>query len=344
MEEIMKKFLVIALIIAMALVMVAGCSNQAAQEDEPATPATSESSDSSESASAADEPEETAAPEEYRFTLVSPLVGHPYWVTVEDGMKAANEQFGVDTQYVGPTEINIDEQIKYFETAIASKVDGIITMALDPEAFTPVIDKAVDAGIPVVLIDTDAPDSKRNFYAGTSNFAAGQAAGESLIEATGGKAQIGIITGAINAANLNERIDGFNEAIKEYPDMKVLAVEPSDTDLLKATEKAQTLLQTYPEMNAMFGVSATDVQGAAKVVEEQNKIGEITLVGFDDMDDTIQYIKDGVVYSTIVQKPFEMGRLGVELLVQIKEGNAPSEPVIDTGVTIVTKDNIDSYQ
>ncbi|MEG2951217.1 MAG: sugar-binding protein, partial [Clostridia bacterium] len=233
--------------------------------------------------------EENKAAEPYRFTLVSPLVGHPYWVSVEDGMKAGNEQYGVDTQYVGPTEIDIYSQINYMETAIASKVDGIITMALDPTAFEPVIKKAVDAGIPVVLIDTDAPNSVRNYYAGTSNFAAGKAAGDAMVKATEGKAKIGIITGAINAANLNERIDGFKEAIKEYPEMEILAIEPSDTDLLKATEKTQSLLQTYPDMNAIFGVSATDVQGAAKVVVEQNKVGQIKLVGFDDMDDTIKY-------------------------------------------------------
>ena len=280
----------------------------------------------------------------YRFTLVSPLVGHPYWVEVEDGMKAANAQYGVDTQYVGPTFISIDEQIKEIETAIASNVDGIITMALDPAAFTPFINRAVAAGIPVVLIDTDAPNSNRNYYAGTSNYTAGFEAGKAMIEATGGKASIGIITGAINAANLIERMDGFKTAIADYPDMKILAVEPSDTDLLKATEKAQTLLQTYPELDAFFGVSASDVQGAAKVVVEQKRAGEITCVGFDDMDDTIQYIKDGVIYATIVQKPFEMGRLGVELLYQIKEGGAPSEQIIDTGVTIVTAGNVNNYK
>lgn len=327
----MKKLVSILIVISLVCICMVGCAPAGGASASETPAAGSQVADGGTSA------------EEYRFTLVSPLVGNPYWVTVEDGMKAGNEQYGVDTQYVGPTEINIDEQIKYIETAIASKVDGIITMALDPEAFTPVIDKAVDAGIPVVLIDTDAPDSKRDYYAGTSNFAAGQAAGESMIEATGGNAKIGIITGAINAANLNERIDGFKDAIKDEPGMEILAIEPSDTDLLKATEKAQTLLQTYPEMNAIFGVSSTDIQGAAKVAQEQNKIGEITLVGFDDLEDTLKYIQDGTVYSTVAQKPFEMGRLGVELLMQIKEGTAPEEKVIDTGVTVITKDNVDSY-
>lgn len=337
----MKRFFSGLAAITFVASLLAGCG----------APASSGASGSSDTPTAPEAPAaspeasaESAAKEPYRFTLVSPLVGHPYWVTVEDGMKEGNKQYSVDTQYVGPTEINIDEQIKAIETAIASKVDGIITMALDPTAFAPVINKAEEAGIPVVLIDTDAPESKRSYYAGTSNFAAGQAAGKAMIEATGGKANIGIITGAINAANLNERIDGFKDAIKDQPDMKLLAVEPSDTDLLKATEKAQSLLQTYPEMNAMFGVSATDVQGAAKVVVEQNKVGQIQLVGFDDMDDTIQYIRDGVIYATTVQRPFEMGRLGVELLVQIKEGKAPAEKIIDTGVVMVNKENVDAYQ
>jgi len=231
----MKKLFALLLAVAM-FVFAAACASQS----DPSAPA--------EGSSTAGSGESDSEAKVYRFTLVSPLVGHPYWVTVEDGMKAGNEQFGVDTQYVGPTEINIDEQIKDIETAIASKVDGIITMALDPTAFTPVINKAVAAGIPVVLIDTDAPDSDRNFYAGTSNYAAGFEAGKAMIDATGGNANIGIITGAINAANLIERIDGFTDAIKDQPNMQILAVEPSDTDLLKATEKAQSLLQTYQNL------------------------------------------------------------------------------------------------
>ncbi len=332
----MKKMLSLLLAIVMVFAMGA-CAAQ------PATEAPAEKEPAAETPEAEAPEAEAESEEPLQFAFVSPLVGHPYWVTVEDGVKAGSEAYGVDTMYAGPTEINIDEQIKSIETAIASKVDGILTMALDPAAFGPVIQKAADAGIPVVTIDTDAPESPRSYYAGTSQFSAGQEAGKAMIAATGGQANIGIITGAINAANLNERIDGFMDAIKDEAGMKVLVTEPSDTDLLKATEKAQSMLQTYPEMNAIFGVSATDVQGAAKVVIERDLVGEIALVGFDDMEDTLTYIKDDVVYGTIVQKPYEMGRIGIELLYQINEGTAPEETVIDTGVTTVTKDNVDNY-
>ena len=283
------------------------------------------------------------ANEELNFTLVSPLVGHPYWVQVEDGMLAANAQFGVNTLYVGPTALSVSEQISAIETAIAAQVDGIITMALDPVAFTPVINRAIEAGIPVVLIDSDAPDSNRNFYAGTSNFAAGYEAGLAMIEATGGTANIGIITGAIHAPNLIERIDGFQAAIAGHPGMVVLAVEPSDSDLLLATQRAEALLLTFPELDAFFGVSAPDAQGAAMVVVEQNLAGDIAIVGFDDMEETLDFIRDGVIFGTVVQRPFMMGFLGVELLYQIHAGTAPDNPIIDTGVVVVTIDNVDNY-
>lgn len=338
----MKKLLSIALVIMIIASLLAGCGTQSQQPAASGTDKAQEPAKTQEPAKA-QEPAKDAK-KSLRFTLVSPLVGHPYWVTVEDGMKAANKEFGVNTEYVGPTQISVDEQIKAMETAIAAKVDGIITMALNPEAFQPVIDKAVDAGIPVVLIDTDAPKSKRNVYAGTSNKQAGVEAGKAMIKATGGKAAIGIITGAIDAANLNERIDGFKEAIKDQPNMKIVATEPSDSDLLKGTEKAQRMLKAHPDINAFFGVSATDVDAAAKIVEEQKLTGKIKLVGFDDLAETVDYIKKGVVDATIVQKPYQMGYLGVKLLKEIKEGKNPEQKIIDTGVTVVSKDNADTYK
>lgn len=333
----MKKILSLILLVTFVFTLLVGCGATPAE-----TPKAAEPAKTAESAKAAEPAKADAKP--LRFTLVSPLVGHPYWVMVEDGMKAANKEFKVDTQYVGPTEISVDEQIKFIETAIASKVDGIITMALNPEAFTPVLDKAVAAGIPVILIDTDAPKSKRNVYAGTSNKQAGMEAGKAMIKATNGKAVIGIITGAIDAANLNDRIDGFKEAIKDQPGMKIVATEPSNSDLLKATEKAQSMLKAHIDINAFFGVSATDVVGAAKIVEEQKLTGKVALIGFDDMPETLDYIKKGVVYGAAVQKPFQMGYLGVKLLKDIKDGKAPTNSIIDTGVTIVTKDNLDTYK
>ncbi len=280
-----------------------------------------------------------------RIAFVSPFIGHPYWVTVSDGVKKASAEIGANTTETGPIgEVNIDVQIQAIETAIASKVDGILTMALNPTAFTPVINKAADAGIPVVLIDTDAPNSKRHVYLGTSNRDAGFAAGQAMVKATGGKATIGIVTGAIDADNLNLRIDGFKDAIKGQAGMKIVDLQAGNSDLLLATEKAQAMLQAHPDITAMYGTSAETAIAIGKIVQEKGLAGKVTIIGFDDLDQTLDLIRKGVVYGTAVQKNYMMGYQGIKTIADIKAGAMPSKGIIDTGVTIVTKENVDTYK
>ncbi len=284
------------------------------------------------------------AEKKLRVAFVSPIIGHPYWVDVADGVEAASKEFNVSYTETGPIgELNIDKQISAIETAIVSKVDGIVTMALNPEAFKPVIDRAEAEGIPVVLIDTDAPESSRSAYAGTSNWDAGYSAGEAMVKGTNGKANIGIVTGAIDADNLNLRIAGFREAIAGYPDMKIIDIQAGNSDLLQATEKTQSMLSANPDLNALFGVSAECAIAQGKIVEERGLKGKITIVGFDDLDETLDYIRAGTVYATAVQKPFMMGYLGVKIAHDLAKGGVLESDIIDTGVTIVTKENVDSY-
>jgi len=279
-----------------------------------------------------------------RIAFVSPFIGHPYWVTVTEGVADASKEFNIDFTETGPIgEVNIDTQISAIETAIASKVDGILTMALNPEAFTPVINRAEAAGIPVVLIDTDAPKSNRHAYAGTSNFEAGYSAGKALVEATGGSGKVGIITGAIDAANLNQRIDGFKKAIGEDSSLEVIDIQDSNSDILIQTEKAQSMLQANPDLTAFFGTDATSAIAAAKIVDEKGLADKISIVGFDDMAETLDYIRKGIIDATTVQRIYMMGYMGIEILKEINDGNLPAEQINDTGVVIVTSENVDSY-
>jgi len=315
----LKKLLPICLVLIAITFMIAGCETQPEWH--------------------ADDLQQTL-----RFTLVSPLVGHPYWNDVEDGMKTANKEFEVNTEFVGPTQIDYQKQIEYIEAAIAAKVDGIITSALNPDVFQPIIDKAVDVGIPVVLIDSDAPKSKRVAYVGTINTIGGFEAGKAMIETTGGKADIGILMGAADAANMIERVAGFRDAIKNYPEMKIVAVESTDSNSLIANEKAQKMLEDHPEIDALFGASGTDILDITRICKEKGLNNKVKIVSYDDVDETIDLIKKGVVYATVAQNPYKMGYLGVKLLKEIKEGKTPDTQIIDTGVTVVTKENVHSYK
>lgn len=302
------------------------------------------------SASSSAGSEKTADLSDLEFYMVDPLVGNPYWDNVYQGAAEAAEYYGVTVTRVGPTAIDYDEQISYMETAIADGCNGIFTAALAPDTFAPVIQKAIDADIPVVLIDSDAENTERTLYAGTSNYAAGYTAGEAMAEALGGKGQVAVMVGAIDAQNMIDREAGFRDAIAQYPDMEVVTTEASDTDYTIGVSKASATLLTYPELAGFYGASATDGAAIATALQENGKSqGDVTVIAMDDNPDTMQFIEDGWIYGTTVQNTYAMGWYGVMYLYQINKGELPMEKqegkdVIDTGVVLVTKENADTYQ
>ncbi|KPC97214.1 Autoinducer 2-binding protein LsrB precursor [Geobacillus sp. BCO2] len=138
------------------------------------------------------------ANEAYHFVLVPEELDNDYWRLVEKGAKAAAKELGVDLEYIGPRQANIDEHLRILKKAAAAKVDGIITQGLTKADFVPVIDEIADKGIPVVTVDTDAPTSRRAAYVGTDNYYAGFIAGRALVEDTRGAVNVAIITGSFD--------------------------------------------------------------------------------------------------------------------------------------------------
>lgn len=337
-----KKFL--ALLISVSMVMaLGGCGNNSAET----TPAPAEGAETEETESGADEkneePENAGEGEAYKISFICPNIGLSYWTDVKEGLDSAAADFGVTLDFVGPSKIDTQQQIQMMEAAIANKADGIIVASLDANAFIPVINRAVEEGIPVICLDADSPDSKRSSFIGTENTVAGETLGNALIEAMNGEANVGIITGALDSENVNQRVDGINNAFEGNDKMNILAVEAANTDLGQATQKAQSMLQTYPEMNAMLGTTSNDMIGAAQAIKEQGRTGEILLIGFDDLDQTLDLIRNGEIYGTIAQRPVNGGYLSVQYMVDLLNGKEIPERV-DTGCVLVTKDNVDTYK
>ena len=284
-----------------------------------------------------------AAPQKPHFVFITPLMANPYWDVVEKGWNDGAAKMGAEVDYIGPTALSLDDMIKYMETAIAQKVDGIATMALNAEAMKKPIADAKAAGIPVVLVDTDSPDSQRDAYAGTSNQAAGQSAGEFLAKITHGKATIAILTGRLDQPNLVARVDGFKAAIAKYPGMKVVDMQPDDSDLQKGIQAAEAMLLANPGITAMFGSEGFGAPALGKVVKEADKAGKIHIVGFDDLPESVDYIKAGVVDGVVVQKQYVMGYRAVDYLLKlVNNKSVPS--VTDTGVIMLTKANVATYK
>jgi ribose transport system substrate-binding protein len=268
---------------------------------------------------------------------------HPYYEPCYEGFKAAGAKYNVKVDRVDPQKMELPLQVKSIEELIAQRVDGIALSAVDDAGLVPVIAEAAKAGIKVITFDAPAPSSSALTYIGTDNQTAGSEAGKKMGALMKGEGKIVILQGGLGATNLNLRTQGFKDALaKSAPKVKVLEVVDTAGDFSVATNKTEAILQTYPDMTAIFSVSAEGAPAAAAVLKQQKKTGKILLAGFDDLKDTLQGIKDGSVSFCIVQKTFKMGWLSVEALLDASKGKTLPK-VTDTGVLFVTKDNVGTY-
>ncbi len=273
------------------------------------------------------------------FVMVPKLV-HPFYEPCIEGFHDAGAKYGVKTEVESPPKFDISLQVKVIEDLIARGVDGIAISAVDNKGLVAVIQEAVDAGITVICFDADAPDANRACYIGTVNEAAGYAAGEYMFNLMGGKGNAAILQGGL-APNLNQRQEGFRKAAAKT-DVEIVAFEDFQADLAMGVNKTEALLEAYPDLDAIFGVSAYGPVAPATVLREQGREGEIIVGGFDDLPETITGINDGSVQFCLVQKAYKMGWLSIEKLLDLRAGKSVPA-VIDTGIIIVTKDNVDSY-
>jgi ribose transport system substrate-binding protein len=282
-----------------------------------------------------------AAPKK-TFVMV-PKGVHPYYEPCYEGFKAAGKKYGIAVDKVDPQKFELPLQVKAIEELIAQRVDGIAISALDDAGLVPVIAEATKAGIKVITFDAPAPSSAALTYIGTDNKTAGFEAGKKMAELTKGKGKLVILQGGLGAANLNLRTQGFKEAMAKFaPGVNIVEVVDVQGDFSVATTTPEAVLQTYPDLTAIFAVSAEGAPAAAGVLKQQKKAGKIVLAGFDDLKDTLEGIKDGSVAFCLVQKTFKMGWLSVEALLDATNGKALPK-VTDTGVLFVTKANVGSY-
>ncbi|MFK9092178.1 sugar-binding protein [Bacillus salipaludis] len=234
--------------------------------------------------------EKKAATYHYHFVLVPEELDNEYWRLVEKGAKAAAKEYGVMLEYVGPKQANIEDHLKTIEMSAASKVDGIMTQGLSDEQFTPLINRVVEKGIPVITVDTDASNSKRMAYIGTDNYYSGYLAGKALIADTKGQANVAIITGSFYKNHQIKRVQGFQDAVKTEKGIHIIDIQESEISRVQAAEKAFQIVQEHPEVNAFYGTSALDAIGIAQVVEKYKKQNQFYIIGFDTLPETLKYL------------------------------------------------------
>lgn len=338
----MKKLSLVIVLLLILSVFSAGCSPAAAT-----TASQTQATSQSQSQATTQAPTTTAAPttkEILKISFVTPLIGLPVWLDAKYGAEAAGKDLGAEISWVGPENIDINSQVEQTELAIANKVDGIIGCPLNPTAFEPVYQKAKDAGIPIVNTAVDCKEDLRLAFVGTDVVNFGIMAADAIAEKTGGKANVAILCTALDTGNQLATYEAFVKRIAEkYPDIKILTREADDSDMMKAIDKVNSIISAYPEVNVIWGTEANVAPAAGKVLEEKNLTDKILVLGVDDMADTIDYIKKGVVWATLTQNFYKMGYEAVRFIVESKQGITPAS-ITDSGMTLVTKENVETYK
>lgn len=309
----------------------------------------------------AEEVGEETSPSDETYVLIAPHIGIQYWQVHKAGLEAAAKELGVRTVFTGVMGDSVEDQVKITEQQTATKPAGILIGPLNAEALTPSINRAIEAGIPVITVDTDAPESKRLCYIGTNGYAAGQLAADVMAELLNEEGAVGI-SNLVGFATCEERAQGFRDRIKEkYPKMSVVAEVDDKADEEHATKVNTEMLIAHPEIKGIFGDDAVSPIGMGAAVKSLNKVGEVVLVGFDPMPQTLQLIEEGVVQATMVQRTFAMSYLGLKLLYDYNHGKfelvkgwdvlaaqkagintLPNR--IDTGIMVVTKENYKFFE
>lgn len=280
---------------------------------------------------------------------------HPYWSNIEAGTYAAAEDLGLrDDQvvfFVSPTE-DVTKQIETMETYIAQGVTGIAVAPSDPSALEPVMQKAADAGIVVITLDSPPVDGSVSLvYIGTDNYAAGKVAGEKMVELLPEGGTVAIGRGSDTALNALQRTDGF---VKVVAGVGIETLEPVNDkeDAAQALELANSVLSANPDLMGAFGVYAYNGPAWATAIRETGRVDQTKLVCFDATTDIINGIKEGVIDATVAQREFDMGYKSVQLIYLIStkgqdvafDEMGVVDSVIDTGVDVITQANLKNYE
>jgi ribose transport system substrate-binding protein len=327
------------IVLATTLVALSACRPQESGSPKPQSSAAQ--SDSASAKNAGKRPDV--------YVEVSALGNLEYFYDHKMGMKKAGELFGVKTDYVGPADLDMAAMVQHLELAIARKPGGLVVVGFD-DSLTPVINKAAEAGIPVVTVDADLPKSKRIAFVGTGNFNAGYQGGLKLAELIGGSGKVALLT-RIGQSNLNERIEGYKAALAKYPQIMIVQVGNTDSDSAKATQVASLLMQQYGDLAGIACVEAAGGSGAATAVREAGRVGKVKIVAMDRDNSVLKSIEEGTIQASVAQQTALMPIYAVMLLYQINHMDVPMSTnnaaakvpgvptIIDTGVIIVDKDN-----
>lgn len=264
-----------------------------------------------------------------------------FWQVVRQGIEAAAREYLVETTVVGPwLEQQVDDQIAIMQGVIESKPDGIVLAASDYDRLSAPVQRAIQAGIPVVTVDSDVDNQEVVAFVGTNNVEAGRRAGEEMLTLVRSDATIAIVSHVPGVATAIEREEGVRRALNTRGESgTTLGPDYAMNDEERAREIVEHLVSPEIAVDGIIALNETSTVGVSRAIADLGLAGEVRVVGFDASTDEVSFLEQGVIQALVVQKPFNMGYLSLETLARSIRGAAVEERV-DTGSVVVRATNM----
>jgi ribose transport system substrate-binding protein len=290
-----------------------------------------------------------------KYILVAANINLSYWQEARAGFMDAAHGLGVKADFQGPTFYSPEEELKVFQEAVTQHPSGILVAPGRPELFTAAINEAIAAGIPVIAMDTDAPDSKRILYIGTDNRQAGMESGRQIARLMNGKGRLVVVT-VPGQLNLEERLRGAQEVFAKYKDLKITHTLDDQGDPRTANDLVSDLFAKKETIDGFLCLEASGGPGVAETLHRLNLGGQIPVVAMDKNPETLDFIEQKVISVTTAQKPYTMAFYGLRFLDDLHHNvvhefkdwrTAPTSPLparVDTGTSVINADNLAAFR
>ncbi|HEU4765867.1 MAG TPA: sugar-binding protein [Pyrinomonadaceae bacterium] len=248
-----------------------------------------------------------------------------FWLIARKGTEKAEKEIpGIKVEFRIPADGTAAEQQRIVDDLLANGVQGIAISPVDPANQTAMLNRAAQTAT-VVTQDSDAPNSNRVCYIGTDNVAAGRQAGELLKEALPQGGKVMVFVGVLDAANAQQRLQGLKEAIAGS-NIQILDVRTDNTERVRAKANAADTLVNNADIAGMVGLWSYNGPAILSAVKEANKADKVKIIAFDEEDETLAGIREGAIYATVVQQPFEFGYQSIALMAKILNGDKSGVP------------------
>jgi len=271
-----------------------------------------------------------------------------FWKIAEAGLRKYEKEAKIQVDMKMPPNGTPEDQNQILQNLASQGYDAIAVSVIAPKDQLRILNEVAEK-TNLITFDSDADKSKRLLYIGTNNFEAGKALGERITKILPEGGKIAVFVGTLSADNAAQRLAGVESAIKDHK-IEIVDKREDNTDRAKARSNVEDIINAHKDLNLVVGLWNYNGPAIAAAIEGLGKQGKVKAAVFDEDEATLDAIKSGTVEATVVQKPFQFGYLSAKWMHDLATKNAeakkaiPASGVIDTGVTVIDKSNVESFR